>query len=168
MMSYCYRCGNRLQWLPVEGMLRECCSDCGWVHYPQLKVSAAALVTQGDALLLVRRRNDPWQGCWYLPAGFVEADEDPARAAERELREETGLIATASGLTGAYFFDDDPRGNGLLLVYHCVPNGGRLYLTAEADQAGYFRPDQLPEPLTGAGHERAIRDWVRHGITRLP
>lgn len=167
-MSYCYQCGGELHWLPVEGMTRERCPRCGWVHYPQLKVSAAALVTRGDALLLVRRSNHPWRGCWYLPAGYVEAGEDPARAAERELQEETGLTAAANELAGVYFFDDDPRGNGLLLVYRCDLNGGLLHATAEADQAGYFRADNLPTPLTGAGHQRAIRDWAQHWMARSP
>lgn len=118
------------------------------------------MVIQDRRLLLVRRATPPWQGCWYLPAGYVEADEDPARAAERELWEETGLQAKAGILHGAYFFDDDPRGNGLLLVYHSSLTGGRLNLNGEADRAGFFCADQMPSPLTGAGHDRAIADWL--------
>ncbi|MEW6179222.1 MAG: NUDIX hydrolase [Chloroflexota bacterium] len=159
-MGHCYVCGTSMNSGLLEGRQREICPRCGWVHYPQLKVSAAALVIRDKRLLLVRRATDPWRGCWYLPAGFVEADEDPACAAERELREETGLQAVTVGLQGAYFFDDDPRGNGLLLVYECRLTGGELHLNGEADQAGFFEVNELPYPLTGAGHERAIADWA--------
>jgi hypothetical protein len=44
-------------------------------------------------LLLLQRSRDPWRGAWNLPAGYVEADEDPARAA--------GRCATAWGQPGA-------------------------------------------------------------------
>ncbi|MEW6650492.1 MAG: NUDIX hydrolase [Chloroflexota bacterium] len=166
-MGYCYRCGSGLSWSVIESIAREVCPDCGWVHYPQLKVSAAALVTQHDALLLVQRGNDPWRGCWYLPAGYVEADENPARAAERELREETGLAAVTKDLAGVYFFDDDPRGNGVLIVFRCELNGGMLNPGAEVRQAGYFQAENLPAPLTGAGHDRAIYDWIASQRKRI-
>jgi len=159
-MGYCYECGAQLTWQPIENRQLEMCPRCGWVNYPQLKVSAAAMVIQKGLLLLVRRATPPWQGCWYLPAGYVEADEDPVRAAERELCEETGLQAQCDVLHGVYFFDDDPRGNGLLLVYRSHLTGGGLNLNGEADRAGFFSADELPSPLTGAGHDRAIADWV--------
>ncbi len=159
-MGFCLHCGAELRRGWIENREREMCPQCGWVHYPQLKVSAAAMVIENNRLLLIRRTTSPWQGCWYLPAGYVEADEDPARAAERELVEETGLQAQVNALHGAYFFDDDPRGNGLLLVYRLMCTGGDLRLNGEADAAAFFDADQLPHPLTGAGHDRAIADWV--------
>ncbi len=160
MNGFCYRCGVELEWRWQDGREREVCPTCGWVFYSQLKVSAAARVVQEGRILLVQRSASPWQGCWYLPAGYVEVDEDPAQAAERELLEETGLVAKAGALAGAYFFDDDPRGNGLLLVYSYHLNGGELKGSAETQAFGFFGPADLPEPLTGAGHERAINDRV--------
>ncbi len=158
-MGFCFRCGHRLERIFSDGLDRETCPQCGWIFYPQLKVSAAALVEKDGALLLVQRAFDPWKGCWYLPAGYVEQDEDPARAAERELFEETGLTAAAGQAVGVYFFADDPRGNGILIVYRCRVNGGELRLNGESEAAGFFQAHCLPVPLTGAGHDRAITDW---------
>jgi ADP-ribose pyrophosphatase YjhB (NUDIX family) len=158
-MGHCYQCGHELQSRWQENRLREVCPACGWVFYPQLKVSAAALVEKSGALLLVRRKTDPWAGCWYLPAGFVEADEDPYRAAERELNEETGLEVKAGPIREMWFFADDPRGNGLLLVIPCEITGGRLRDTIEAEGADFFNPEQIPQPLAGAGHAQSVASW---------
>ncbi len=159
-MGFCYQCGTELTLVWMENRQRETCPQCGWVFYPQLKVCAAAMVVENNRVLLARRATTPWLGCWYLPAGYVEDDENPIKAAERELLEETGLQAQVDGLHGAYYFEDDPRGNGLLLVYHAHRTGGRLCLNGEADRADFFDVDQLPVPLTGAGHDQALADWV--------
>lgn len=159
---YCYLCGAELELKWLEERAREVCPRCGWVHYPQLKVSAAALVESHGKLLLVQRAEEPWKGCWYLPAGYVETDESPMAAAEREAFEETGLRVAVTNLFNIYYFDDDPRGNGILIVYRCEIIGGTLAGNAEVMMCGYFSPEDLPEPLTGAGHLHAVHDWLAH------
>jgi ADP-ribose pyrophosphatase YjhB (NUDIX family) len=63
-------------------------------------------------------------------------------------------------LTGVYHFNDDPRGAGLLIAYDGVIVGGELLVDGEeAVAAGYFRPDCLPQPLCGGGHDQAITAW---------
>lgn len=110
----------------LEGRAREICPACGWIHYEQLKVGAGVVIEQTETLLLLQRSRQPWRGSWNLPAGYVEVDEDPAGAAERETFEETGLQVKTSELLGTYYFDDDPRGNGVLLLYACVVMEGDL------------------------------------------
>ena len=159
-MAYCFQCGTELNEKLQENNLRLICPECGWVYYPQLKVSAAGLIEVDGSLLLVRRNTQPWLGTWYLPAGYVEADEDPAFAAAREVREETGLIIRPTMLFGSYYFEDDPRGKGLLLVYQCEILEGNITINEEVDAVGFFHPSSLPEQLTGAGHDRAIKEWA--------
>ena len=158
--GYCFQCGSELSVTWIEDRPRQVCPVCGWVYYPQLKVSAAGLVEKDGKILLVRRKQEPWAGYWYLPAGYVEADEDPARAAGRELFEETGVRADPDELFGLYYFDDDPRGNGLLIVYRCQYQDGEPSASTETEQGEFFAADALPAALAGAGQERALADWL--------
>lgn len=165
---YCPQCGVKQTQRKIEGRLRFVCPACDYVSYQQLKIGAGVLVQQAGKLLLLQRGPDiAFPGAWNLPAGYCEADETPQVAAAREAREETGLQVQVGRLVDAYFFDDDARGNGLLLVYEAEVAGGRLRSDGrEATTAGFFPPDQLPEPLCGGGHDQAVEAWRRRALDR--
>ncbi|MCT4610736.1 MAG: NUDIX hydrolase [Pelagimonas sp.] len=58
-------------------------------------VAALAVVVRDAQVLLVRRRNPPDAGIWGYPGGKVDLGEPIAQAAQRELFEETGVVARA-------------------------------------------------------------------------
>ncbi|MFC5909073.1 NUDIX hydrolase [Streptacidiphilus monticola] len=61
-------------------------------------VDLVVLTVRDNSLcaLLVRRAEEPFQGFWALPGGFVRADEGLIEAAARKLYEETFLRAQAA------------------------------------------------------------------------
>uniref|UniRef100_A0A7C3WP67 NUDIX domain-containing protein n=1 Tax=Thermofilum pendens TaxID=2269 RepID=A0A7C3WP67_THEPE len=68
-------------------------------EYPPHAIAAvAAVLVDGDRILLVKRGHPPAVGKWSLPGGVVEPGERLAEAARRELREETGLDAEPLGV----------------------------------------------------------------------
>jgi ADP-ribose pyrophosphatase YjhB (NUDIX family) len=135
------------------------------VAYQQLKVGAGVLVQRQGELLLLQRGpgSDAFPGAWCLPAGYCEVDEPPAVAAAREAREETGLQVRVGRLVDVYFFDDDPRGNGLLVVFQAdvIGKDRDSGTDGEITATGFFTRDDLPAPLCGGGHDQAIFAW-RH------
>jgi len=124
-----------------------------------LKVGAGTVVEKDGNLLLVRRDHDPWKGCWCLPAGYLEVDEKPRAGAERETFEETGLVVQTGRLLEVYFFADDPRGNGLLILYAAEILSGELRGSPEGREVAFFAPQDLPSQLAGGQHDRAIQLW---------
>lgn len=162
--NYCLRCGQPLEWRHASGSMRPVCTQCGRVHFIDPKVAVALVVSdERGRLLLVQRANDPQRGKWSFPAGFMDAGEDPARAAEREGLEETGLAYEVTGLLDVYAKGHDTEGADLLLAYLARPApsalGARLIPGDDAAQAAYFAPDELPE-LAFLSTEKIVARWL--------
>lgn len=144
-VKYCQRCGALMTWQHRFGRQRPVCSRCEWTYFPDPKVAAAALIERDGKVLLVRRVNDPERGKWTLPAGFVDAGEDPARAAERECLEETGLRVRVCGLLNILFGQEHSRGAHIVIFYQAEILSGALAAGDDVDRVAYFSRDQLPE-----------------------
>jgi 8-oxo-dGTP diphosphatase len=103
----------------------------------QVRVGVAALVTEGERLLVLRRTGAHGAGTWGLPGGHQEFGESPEETAVREVAEETGLRVVATARLG---FTDDP-----------MPEIGRHYVTLFlacarlAGQARILEPDKATE-----------------------
>jgi len=143
-VRFCIRCGTKLGAQEISGDLRPVCPHCDWVYYADPKVAAAGLIEQDGKVLLVRRVGDPQRGLWTLPAGFVNAGEDPARAAERECLEETGLSVQVTGLVDVIAGREHPRGADIVIIYRMRILGGTLSAGDDADDAGFFEWSSLP------------------------
>lgn len=126
------------------GKPRPVCPQCGFVHFADPKVAAGVLVEQNGSVLLVRRINEPQQGLWSIPAGFVDALEDPQAAAVRECREETGLEVCLAGLLDVISGREHERGADIVIVYRAEVTGGQLSAGDDADQAAFFPRASLP------------------------
>jgi len=161
-MSHCLLCGQEMQDAVIESRVRQICPHCGWIFYPQLKVSAGVLLEEQGKLLLVQRAIEPWKGFWYLPAGYIEVDEDPSCGAMREAKEEIGLIVSIKDLHRVSMYRDDPRGNGILIVYTAERIGGNLYTSNESLAVDFFTPHEVRfKPLAGSSHAEVIQHWIK-------
>lgn len=143
-INYCLQCGAGLIQEERFGRLRPVCPACNWVYYADPKVAVAALIVQDGQVLLVRRANDPQRGLWTLPAGFVDAGEDPMLAVVRECLEETGLCVKVTGLHDVLPGQEHPRGAHILIVYTAEVVSGSLGANDDVDGTGYFPLESLP------------------------
>lgn len=136
---FCPACGQPLMATPG----RQHCTACGYTHYPDPKVAVATLVTQGGRVLLIQRGVQPARGLWALPAGFMDAGEDPARAAERETLEETGLVVRATTVTQVFGRLDPNGAADVLIVYQAEVLGGAVRAGDDALAARFFTPQAV-------------------------
>ncbi len=69
-------------------------------------------------VLLIRRKNPPFQGAYALPGGFVDVGETVEDACRRELLEETGIEGGDLRLIGVYSDPRrDPRGHTVSVAF---------------------------------------------------
>lgn len=143
--KFCIRCGTRLEEkIYHDNHLHMVCPTCDWAYFPDPKVAVAALIQQDGKILLVKRLFEPMQGYWALPAGFMNAEENPEQAAERECHEETGLLVKVDRLLTVITGRDHPRGADVVLVYAAHIVSGTVSASDDAMDAAFFPVDDLP------------------------
>lgn len=157
---FCPRCGTRLGLQERTGALRPVCPACDYTVYFDPKVAAAVLICDNGHVLLVQRANDPFQGLWTLPAGFVDAGEDPRAAAAREALEETGLTVTIDRLLDVFHTPDDGGLADIVIVYRASISGGVLRAADDAAAVAWFGLRDVPA-LAFLPSKTIVARWQR-------
>jgi ADP-ribose pyrophosphatase YjhB (NUDIX family) len=118
--------------------------------YATPKIDIRGVVFQEGKILLVRELAD---GGWTLPGGWVDVNEPPSRAVEREVWEESGYQVRANKLLAVY--DRNQHGHPPYIFHtyklyvRCELTGGQPVDSHETDGARFFGADDLP-PLSTA------------------
>jgi len=115
-------------------------------------------------IVLIRRKNPPYQDHFAIPGGFVEVGETVETAAVREAKEETGLDVRLIKLLGVYSDPSrDPRGHTVSVCFLAL-GSGNLKAGSDAKDTGLFGIDEIPE--LAFDHNKIIEDSRSdiHGI----
>ena len=137
--------------------------------YPRAAVTVDALIfnTFGNktTVLLIKRKNYPFEGLWAIPGGFMDMDETLIEAAHRELEEETGLSGV--DLEQFYTFDAigrDPRHRTISTIFIGKLNKQNVEVKGNDDalEAAWFDTNLLPEMAFDHREiiEMAISKWL--------
>lgn len=128
----------------------------GYEGYVTAAVGCGAIVfNERDEILMLQRPS----GRWWYPTGFCDVGISPAENAAREVREETGLVATPIRLIGVTdsLKIGSPARHIYSMLFYCRLEGGELRPNPlEAVDVGFFPLERLPEPLYGRD-----RRWIR-------
>jgi len=124
---------------------------------PSLTVDG--IIESEKKILLIERKNPPFEGTYAIPGGFVEYGEKVEDAVVREIKEETGLETKIIDLVGVYSEPNrDPRGHTVSIVYSLQVTGGTLSGGSDARKPRYFSKDELPD--LAFDHESIIEDYL--------
>jgi 8-oxo-dGTP diphosphatase len=96
---------------------------------------------------------------WNLPGGKVEAAESPWDAVVREVNEEVGLLVRVDRLLGVYAM---PARADLVFNFLCVPVGGAIRLSNEADDIQWFSHADIPSNTLPRQRERIGDAFADH------
>jgi len=149
---YCPQCGAPTEPRERFGRTRPVCTVCDTTVFFDPKVAVAVFVTRqcrADAadqeLLMIKRLNEPGKGKWSIPAGFVDPDEDPREADERETLEETGVRVHITHLIDVLHRPDPDGLADIVLVYAAEWLDGECKGDDDAEDADWFARSALPE-----------------------
>jgi len=114
---------------------------------PMVTVDIILISKNNNNVLLIKRKNNPFQNCWAFPGGFVDMDETLEHAALRELNEETSISNV--GLTQFKAFsaiNRDPRGRNIAVVFWSLINEEDVLPKAgdDAKEVAWFNLNNLP------------------------
>ena len=154
-IKFCSHCGAPLITRQVGDKPRRACPACGFVHFTDPKVGVGALLALDGKILLIQRRAEPERGKWSIPAGYLDAGEDPRVTAVRETAEETGLEVAIERLVDV-FHNPPGQGASIFLLFEARLVGGEAQAGDDAAAVGFFSPDDLPE-IAFASTREAIK-----------
>ena len=135
-----------------------------WLTQARFTVTAVVVATDGAGRVLLLRHVFRGGG-WGLPGGFLEAGEQPAEAARRELREETGLELEDLRLVHARTLRRSCQVETLFRARVADPALARA-ASGEISGAEWFAPDSLPAGLPADQRrliERALKSRAPGG-----
>lgn len=150
--------------------------------YPSIGLTSdiviLTIVNGHRSVLLIERKGQPFAGCWALPGGFVNPDENATEAAWRELKEETGLDVNRAWLEqlGTYTEPDrDPRMRVVSVAHVAViPNPETPVGGDDAADARFIPVDDILNPVDEADrivlafdHEKILRDALERAMAKL-
>jgi len=127
---------------------------------PLLTVDAIIVMPE-NKLVLIKRKNPPYQGQYALPGGFVNIGETTEDACKREALEETNVNVKIVKLIGVYSDPKrDPRGHTVSIAYLCKPVSKKEKPKAQDDAANLeLIPLKEVESLDLAfDHKKIIKD----------
>jgi ADP-ribose pyrophosphatase len=111
------------------------------------RLAVGTVVLHQGRVLLVRRGKPPRQGKWAVPGGKVEAGETLRQAAEREVREETGIEVRAGEVVHVFELID--RDGDTLRFHYVIIDlmaeylGGEPRAADDASDARWFGAEEL-------------------------
>lgn len=123
-----------------------------WLLSSKITLGVAACIRDEAGRVLLAHHTYRHKTAWSLPGGYVRANEHPAQALVREMREELGITLTVGPIFGAYAL---PRGRHLTLFYFASHEGTP---TADGVEIDELRWATLAEAAALAGP--AGRPWL--------
>ncbi|MBD3671518.1 MAG: NUDIX hydrolase [Gammaproteobacteria bacterium] len=112
------------------------------------RVAVGAVVARPGEVLLVKRGKPPREGLWAVPGGRVNPGESLAQAAEREVREETGVTVRAGEVVHVFELIEpagmpEPDYHYVIIDLRCDYLGGEAQAADDAREVRWFRAEEL-------------------------
>jgi 8-oxo-dGTP diphosphatase len=138
-------------------------------EYPNSpQIAVGAVVFRENRVLLVKRKQPPGKGFWAIPGGRLELGETLKEAAEREVREETGVIIRAGNPVYTFELiehDDQGRIRFHYVIVDLLADyiSGSPHARSDACEARWISPRELDELSVTKSTRAFLRERIKFG-----
>ena len=142
-MKYCSQCGESVSHRVPDGdhLPRHVCDTCDTIHYQNPKIITGCLPVYENKVLLCLRAIEPREGCWTLPAGFMENGETSSHGALRETWEEANARAEILDLYTVFSL---PHISQIYMFYRAQLTDLDFYPGVESHETRLFDEHEIP------------------------
>ncbi|WP_413662902.1 NUDIX domain-containing protein [Microbulbifer sp. CNSA002] len=155
--KYCPACSHKLEKRLLESGYKLCCSTntCDFVFWENPTPVAIALVEHDGKYIVTH--NVEWPDWKYsLVSGFIDTNEDPKKAAMREIREELNLETTYIELITTSIYENLNQ----VMVGYYAKTEGEIILNEENDSYKLLSRKELASWSFGRGSTPLIKKWL--------
>ncbi len=141
----------------IDHRERLACNDsgCGFIYWNNPIPVVGMVVETEQGIVLAHNKLMP-QGIFSIITGFLEANESPESAAQRETKEELGLDAVETHFLGILPF---ARANQIVIAYH-IKASGKIQLNEELDAYKIVQKTELRGYSKSNKFE--VQEWLDH------
>jgi 8-oxo-dGTP diphosphatase len=138
----------------------------GGYYLPSVTTDALVFRERADSfhdILLVTRKNNPFQNHLALPGGFVDYNEDPLEGCLRELREECSIQGSDPVLVTVEGDPlRDPRGHTITIAYRVtVPADAQVKGADDALHAEFYPVQEILMQEIAFDHKKILKKAIR-------
>ncbi len=135
------------------------------VYTQTFGVVGGIIEKNGKILLVKEAQAEADTGKWSHPAGWIDVGEDPIKAGEREIKEETGFNFTSTHVLGVYSLvrkDLSPVRHAIKIILIGDISSEKVYEIADdVSEIKWFTPEEIEEMDTKTLRDVDIKKMVK-------
>ena len=126
-------------------------------------VGVGAVVIYNSKVLLIQRATPPYQGQWCIPGGKVRFGATLQQAAEREIKEETGITIKAGGPVYSFEIintdaDNDPV-HFVVIDLEAEYLSGEINASSDAQDVAWFSKEEVVQQAVEKHTLKFLQQW---------
>jgi ADP-ribose pyrophosphatase YjhB (NUDIX family) len=179
-LNFCPKCGDPISTRHDGERERQACVavGCGFIHFGEFSIGCAGVVTREidgvTKALLVQRGHNPFAGMWQIPGGYAEHDELLSTAVEREVHEESKVIASVQDVLAFRHSLGGSRGGPATNIYVIFrlnyESGEPAFDGDEISNAGFYSLEEMEhiegvQGLSKWGIQQALQNEPGTGLS---
>ncbi|MCW1297015.1 MAG: NUDIX domain-containing protein [Candidatus Parvarchaeota archaeon] len=130
----------------------------------KIYLALKAVIFKGRRILILRRSSteDVFKEEWDIPGGKIKFGEEPEKALQREIKEETGIkVKIIRPVRIWTFFKENRKTQVIGITLLCRYSGGKIKLSKEHDDYKWIKPEDIGKYKIHEGIKKDVKEALK-------